>query len=193
MIYLIIGPGGSGKTTLFKNITEKYKYIQPVVLYTTRPMRNEEVDGKDYHFVDKEFLESALADDRILEHRTYSTVHGDWNYFMLKEDLDVYKDYILCTTPDAAIKIAEYYGSTHIKIFYVKVSDNILFKRMLSRTETNVHPDYKELCRRYLADLHDFSFEESEDLQYLDEHFDVHMLYNIDSIEDTLSQFEQLI
>ena len=59
--FLIAAPTGAGKTTLVTNALETLKEnfpIERMVTYTTRPVRQNEVDGIDYHFVTKEkFLE----------------------------------------------------------------------------------------------------------------------------------------
>lgn len=51
MINFICGRSGSGKDTIAKELLEKYHDLQPIVTYTTRPMRPGEIDGKEYSFL----------------------------------------------------------------------------------------------------------------------------------------------
>ncbi len=68
-LFIISAPSGAGKSSLTAKLLEEDKHIHLSVSYTTRAPRPGEVDGRDYHFVDKtrfigmlergEFLESA--------------------------------------------------------------------------------------------------------------------------------------
>lgn len=50
--YILVGRSGSGKTTMAK-VLESELGLRRCVTYTTRPLREGEEDGKDYHFVDQ--------------------------------------------------------------------------------------------------------------------------------------------
>ena len=57
-IIIISSPSGAGKTTICKMILKKYKNINLSVSYTTRPRRKNEINKKDYFFINKEkFIE----------------------------------------------------------------------------------------------------------------------------------------
>ena len=68
-LFILSAPSGAGKSTLTAKLLEQDKNIHLSVSYTTRAPRPGEVNGRDYHFVDKarfigmlkrgEFLESA--------------------------------------------------------------------------------------------------------------------------------------
>ena len=51
-IIIISSPSGAGKTTICKYLLKKMKNLELSISYTTRPIRINEVDGKDYNFVD---------------------------------------------------------------------------------------------------------------------------------------------
>ena len=56
-IYVLMGKSATGKDTIYKKIIERAElHLQEVVTYTTRPIRKNETEGVEYHFVDKEFL-----------------------------------------------------------------------------------------------------------------------------------------
>lgn len=71
-VFVITGPSGVGKGTLIGELLCRVPGLELSVSATTRPPRSGEVDGRDYHFLDRgEFDERAQAGD-FLEHATYS-------------------------------------------------------------------------------------------------------------------------
>ena len=53
----MIGKSGSGKDTIYKEILkEADKHLVPLIPYTTRPRRADEIEGLNYHFVTEEQL-----------------------------------------------------------------------------------------------------------------------------------------
>ena len=72
-ILAIVGPSGSGKTTLAEHLKHELN-IPVIVSYTTRPIREGEVNGKDHHFVSDQDMpphEEMLA----------YTKFGDYHYW----------------------------------------------------------------------------------------------------------------
>jgi len=53
-IIIISSPSGAGKTTICKFLLKKLKNVDLSISYTTRNMRSNEVEGKDYYFIGKE-------------------------------------------------------------------------------------------------------------------------------------------
>lgn len=60
-------PSGTGKTTLARRLVARVPLLQASVSYTTRPRRQDEQDGIDYHFVDRNFFTAMAARDGFLE------------------------------------------------------------------------------------------------------------------------------
>ena len=60
-IFCILGKSSSGKDTIFKRILEYEELrLKTLVLYTTRPLRLGEVNGREYWFVTKEQMEAVV-------------------------------------------------------------------------------------------------------------------------------------
>lgn len=75
--FLIVGPSGSGKSSVLKLFKTRYNGFVYPISYTTREMREGEVDGEVYHFISKEEFENKIKNDEFLE---YALVHES-NYY----------------------------------------------------------------------------------------------------------------
>ena len=157
-IYCMMGKSSSGKDTLYQKVLERLPQIHRVVPYTTRPIREGEQDGVEYHFVDDKQLAELETDGKIVELRAYNTVHGIWKYFTVDDgQIDLEQgDYLLIGTLETYEKIREYYGAEHLVPIYIGAEDGERLARALEREPRQAVPKYKEMCRRFLADEEDF-------------------------------------
>src|SRR6266545_7410250 len=71
-VFVITGPSGVGKGTLIRELLGRMPELQLSVSATTREARAGEVDGRDYHFLDRPEFERRAAANEFLEHATYS-------------------------------------------------------------------------------------------------------------------------
>lgn len=160
-IYYLMGKSSSGKDTLYKEILSRMPEIRTVTLYTTRPIRDGERDGVEYHFVSEETLKHYEEDGKIIEKRTYDTVYGQWKYATIDDgqmNLDD-SDYLIIGTLESYSKMKSYYGEEYLVPIYIEVEDGERLSRALQRERQQEQPKYDELCRRFLADQNDFSEE----------------------------------
>ncbi len=92
-LFIISAPSGAGKTSLVRALIEEMDDIKVSVSHTTRPMRPDEVDGINYHFVPKEEFSELLDQDRFLEHaQVFDNYYGtskDWVEETLAAGTDV--------------------------------------------------------------------------------------------------------
>lgn len=76
-IYYLMGKSASGKDHIYENLIQETALdLKPFVLYTTRPIRSGEQDGREYFFVDEKRLSELREAGKIIEERMYSTVQG---------------------------------------------------------------------------------------------------------------------
>jgi len=76
-ILILSSPSGAGKTTLTKALLEVDKNIEMSVSCTTRPKRENEIEGKDYFFVDEEKFQNLIIEGELLEHAyVYENSYG---------------------------------------------------------------------------------------------------------------------
>jgi len=135
-----------------------------VVLYTTRPIRSGETDGITYHFCTEEDARALSEAGKVIEMRTYQTVHGPWSYFTVDDgNIDLEKnDYIQIGTLESYVNVKSYFGKEKIDPLYINVEDGERLTRALYREKAQDFPRYAEMCRRFLADEEDFSVEKLE-------------------------------
>ena len=165
-IFCLIGKSASGKDTIYhKILSDESLHLKTNVMYTTRPIREKEKEGVDYHFV-----------------------YGDWTYFTLSDDFDLEQsDYLLVNTLEGYLLLKQYFEEEVIPI-YIYLSDIIRLQRAVARETLEKNPKCSELCRRFLADEQDFSPENLENAHIPNNHY----FENID-LEECTDQIKQKI
>ena len=135
-----MGKSASGKDNIYSRLAaHKELNLKTLVLYTTRPIRAGEQDGKNYYFA----------------------VHGIWTYFTADDgQVDLKEsDYLGIGTLESFTKMRNYYGEDAVCPVYIQVEDGERLARALKREREQTNPKYEEMCRRFLADQSDFSEE----------------------------------
>lgn len=166
-IYYLLGKSATGKDTLYKEILKRRPELRTVTMYTTRPIREGETDGVEYFFTGREELERQLASGKVIESRTYQTIAGPWTYYTVDDgQFNVADDEscLMIGTLESYEKMCTYFESGKMVPVYIEVPDGIRLLRAVKREENQKKPNYREVCRRYLADEKDFSEENLERL-----------------------------
>lgn len=166
-IYYLLGKSATGKDTLYKEILKRRPKLRTVTMYTTRPIREGETDGVEYFFTGREELERQLASGKVIESRTYQTIAGAWTYYTVDDgQFDVADDEscLMIGTLESYEKMCAYFEAGKMVPVYIEVPDGIRLLRAVKREENQKRPNYREVCRRYLADEKDFSEENLERL-----------------------------
>ncbi len=158
-LFYIMGKSASGKDSVYQWLLRELP-LKPVVLYTTRPRRAHEQDGREYHFITEAQLCEMRAQSLLLESRTYHTEAGDWTYCTAKDAADLSAgSYLAIGTLESYLPIRAYYGAEAVVPLYLEVEDGIRLTRALERERQEEKPRYAELCRRFLADAEDYAEE----------------------------------
>ena len=164
-IVCLMGRSSSGKDTIYKKLLEQNKVaLQPIVPYTTRPIRADEKEGVEYHFTDESGFQQLLREGSIIESRVYHTYLGMWRYFTVADEgIDLTNNsYVMIGTLEAYAQICRFYGNDKVLPVMIELDDGVRLQRALDREKTQDHPRYEEMCRRFLADAEDFSEEKLE-------------------------------
>jgi guanylate kinase len=145
-LFMVSAPSGAGKTSLLKALLEQDEMLHVSASYTTRPQRNGEVEGKDYHFVDfKDFLQK-VEDGSFLEHaKVFDNYYGTDRQEVLNQ-LDQGYDVILEIDWQGARQIRAGMSDT-ISIFILPPSEDVLHQRLMDRGQ-----DDEEVIQRRMRD-----------------------------------------
>lgn len=163
-IFYLMGKSASGKDTIYKKIKDTMPELKTIVIYTTRPIREGETEGVEYHFVDDAKLQEFQKAGKVIELREYNTVHGIWKYFTVDDgQFDADDNYIAIGTLESYKGMRKHLGQEKLVPIYIEVEDGIRLERALARERKQKEPKYEELCRRFLADAADFSAERLEE------------------------------
>ena len=68
LMFVLSSPSGAGKTTLSRLLLKDEPDVALSISVTTRPMRPGEIDGRDYHFIDRARFDAMVKSDELLEH-----------------------------------------------------------------------------------------------------------------------------
>ncbi len=161
-VVCLMGRSSSGKDTIFKKLLEQEEVsLQKIVPYTTRPIRDGEQDGVEYHFTNEAGYQELLRAGRMIESRAYHTCYGLWRYFTVAdENINLEEQsYVLIGTLEAYTHICRFYGKEKVLPVMIELDDGVRLQRALDREKTQDNPKYEEMCRRFLADAEDFSID----------------------------------
>ena len=92
-----MGKSASGKDKIYSRLAgNKELNLKKLILYTTRPVRDGEENGKQYYFTDEKKLQEFKAEGKVIESRAYNTVYGVWTYFTADDgQIDLKKGHYL--------------------------------------------------------------------------------------------------
>ena len=158
-IVAMVGCSASGKDSIQAKLIEVG--FEPVISHTSRPMRQGEVDGREYHFIDKERASEMLSENEFIEHRIYHVANGeDWIYGISKQAIE--NAYINGNT---SVVIVDFQGLKELKKYleseglldrltsiYVNASPQTRLIRSLSREGEMTSEQVEEVIRRYNDD-----------------------------------------
>lgn len=146
----IMGKAGAGKDTIARNLIDSRPLLfSSVVSFTSRPMREKEIEGKDYYFISKEEFEDKIHNNEILEW----THFNNWYYGTTLESFDNNKINVCVCNPEGVKSFKEMSDIFEVIVVYIDVPAKTRLLRQLNREE---NPDVKEIVRRYSADEENF-------------------------------------
>jgi guanylate kinase len=149
-IIVIIGKAASGKSSASDSLAEELN-IKKIVTYTTRPVRDGEVDGVDYNFITYEQFKSG----NFACKEEYTVIpNGPQGYGVNLDDFEPGKNYIIVLTPSGFHEMKQLFGE---RIFGIYIMAPVLdrWNRYLDRDYIN-STIMVEAGRRFKADEKDF-------------------------------------
>lgn len=131
-LYIISAPSGAGKTSLVKAMLETMSDVVVSVSHTTRAKRDEEVEGREYHFIDEKTFDQMVANGDFLEHaNVFGNKYGTSRQH-LQEQLLQGRDVILEIDWQGARQIRQLMGDCK-SIFVLPPTMQALCDRLIGR------------------------------------------------------------
>ena len=145
----ICGKAGSGKDTIMRKVVDKNPFLHEMVSCTTRPKREGEVDGVNYHFLTGEQFGNKVVNGEMLE----ATCFNDWFYGTSYDSLRSDCVNIGVFNPEGIDSISAH-KDIDLFVFLIEANDKNRLLRQLNREE---NPDVHEIIRRFKTDEEDFA------------------------------------
>jgi len=145
-LYVISAPSGAGKTSLVAEMLRQDSQLGVSVSHTTRPMREGEQDGVNYHFVSRDEFEAMIAEGDFLEHADVFGNYYGTSHVWVRETLAKGQDVILEIDWQGAEQVRRLIPEC-VSIFIVPPSAEILRERLVGRGT-----DAQEVIERRLAE-----------------------------------------
>lgn len=189
-IFCVMGKSATGKDTIYQKLLhENVLQLKRIIPYTTRPIREGEVEGREYHFCTEADVEKLEAEGKIVELRAYDTVYGIWKYFTVNDgNIRLEKEnYLLIGTLEAYVKIRDYFGAEAVVPIYIEVEDGDRLLRAISREKEQDVPKYEEMCRRFLADAKDFSEEKLKEAGIEKRFLNISLKKTLEEVEEYIT------
>lgn len=130
---MISGPSGSGKSSLMQEMMRRIENTYFSISTTTRSRREDEVEGRDYYFIDKDKFKQDIEDGNFLE---WARVHDNYYGTSLKPILKELNSgkLVVFDIDVQGHKIAkEKFGNIITSIFLTTPSQQILKERLIQR------------------------------------------------------------
>lgn len=135
LLLVLSSPSGAGKTTIARNLLAADPLICASISVTTRPQRPGEIDGKDYHFIDKPRFDAMVEAGELLEH---ALVFGN-HYGTPKKPVDDWlakgRDVLFDIDWQGAQQLEERASNDLVRVFVLPPSMAELERRLRGRAQ----------------------------------------------------------
>ena len=183
-----MGESASGKDAIMNRLVEKF-CLHKAISYTTRPIRENEKDGRDYYFLkSNHYFNDMLNCGDLFEKTEYNTVNGLWLYGLGKDSFTDKCTNVVVVNPHGYRQLLQHEELKDRLIpFYITADFETRFFRYLNRDKVTIE-NKVELVDRFIRDHNDFK-------NICDEFENIKTFYNNDetNIEDIVDHIEWLV
>ena len=146
LMLVLSSPSGAGKTSIARRLLEEDENLTLSVSATTRAPRPNEVDGRDYHFVDQAHFDGMVSEDAFLEYATvfehsYGTPKAD-----VMSALEQGRDVLFDIDWQGTQQVANAARTDLVSVFILPPSKAALRDRLMTRAQ-----DSEEVVAKRMA------------------------------------------
>jgi guanylate kinase len=146
LMLVLSSPSGAGKTTISRRLLAEDADLTMSVSVTTRRPRPGEVDGKDYHFIDRPTFDKLAAERGLLEYAVvFENCYGTPRA-LVEESLKVGRDVLFDIDWQGTQQVAENARADLVSIFILPPSAPELARRLHTRAQ-----DSEEVIAKRMA------------------------------------------
>ncbi|MEN0045974.1 MAG: guanylate kinase [Bacteroidota bacterium] len=178
-LLIFTAPSGAGKTTIVRNLLEKYKQLAFSISATTRKQREGEIDGKDYYFITPEIFKSKIEAGEFLE---WEEVYEGQFYGTLRSEVERLWNLEKCVVFDIDVK-----GAQNVKASFPNETLAIFvkppsFQALVQRLEARRTEDDQSFSKRIQKAKEELLYEDSFDIALVN-----------DVLEETFKESENIV
>ena len=155
MLVILSGVAGAGKDTIKKELIKRMEDVESLPSYTSRQMREGDVEGGTYHFVSKEEFEKMLENGEFYEYDVHHNNYYGTSRKLLNEKIKSGKIIVKDIDVNGTEHLKELLGKdTKVVTIFLRVPKEELRTRLENRIDK---PSPEEIILR----LNRFDYEES--------------------------------
>ena len=155
MLVILSGVAGAGKDTIKKELIKRMENVESLTSFTSRPMRDGDIEGQTYNFVSREEFEKMIENDEFYEYDIHHNQYYGTSRKLLNEKIKggkiIVKDIDVNGTEHLKELLKE---DTRVVTIFLRVPKEELKKRLEARIDK---PSPAEIILR----LNRFDYEES--------------------------------
>lgn len=148
-LFVVSAPSGAGKTTLVRALINEDQNLKVSVSHTTKPIREQDVEGRDYFFVSELDFQKMVDEGEFLEH---VNIFGHWygtSYAWIEEQISLGFDIVLELDWEGAKAVKKKFSDS-VNVIILPLSKEILEERVIERDR-----DPKDVIEYRLSKLKD--------------------------------------
>jgi guanylate kinase len=165
---VLSSPSGAGKTTIARRLLDEDSGIAPSISHTTRKKRRGEVDGTDYHFVDKDMFSQMRDQGAFLEWAVVFDNYYGTTRAPVDEALGAGRDVLFDVDWQGAGALRDTAGDDVVSVFILPPSADALAERLRTRAQ-----DSEDVVSRRMRGA-------SNEIQHWDEYDYVVVNFDVD-------------
>lgn len=156
MLVILSGVAGAGKDTIKKELITRMEKVESLPSFTSRPIREGDIEGQTYNFVSREEFEKMIANQEFYEYDIHHNQYYGTSRKLLNEKIKSGKVIVKDIDVNGTEHLKELLkGDTKVITIFLRVPKEELKKRLETRVDK---PSPEEVILR----LNRFDYEESK-------------------------------
>lgn len=149
-IIAITGKSSAGKDSVTRVLSNQHGY-KYVVSTTTRPIRSNETNHIDYHFISEEEFQKLIDSNELIEYRYYDTIEDGkkarWHYGIERKEIDLNKYSYCCVVDLVGLEDLKREFGYKVISLYIDVPKEVRKIRAIARDRFFEEEEFMRRCK----------------------------------------------